>query len=201
MTKRLRETCVPLDGVVIISVGNNAWYKNRDGILRVFNNVVARYEGRQPTLVVAGAGLAASQMATLHRNGLSGAVISLGAVSSDVLEALYRRADVCLFPSIYEGFGWPPLEAQCCGCPVVASTGGSLREILGESALLAAPNDHESLADHVLRILEDHDLREGLIARGYENIKRFSAEKMVDEYLEVYEEILRDQAKPGNLKE
>jgi glycosyltransferase involved in cell wall biosynthesis len=106
--------------------------------------------------------------------GLQGQVRFLGYCPHDDLPALYRQAAGLLFPSLFEGFGMPVLEAMASGCPVVCSNTSSLPEIAGDAALLAEPYDHEGLADAVARILRDGDLRAELGRRGLAQAARFS---------------------------
>jgi glycosyltransferase involved in cell wall biosynthesis len=88
-------------------------------------------------------------------------------------------ANVFAFPSLYEGFGLPPLEAMACGTPVVTSRISSLPEVVGEGALLVDPYDEEAIAQGISRVLDDEDLRQRLVARGLERAAAFSWERSV----------------------
>ncbi|MEO7836403.1 MAG: glycosyltransferase family 1 protein [Acidimicrobiales bacterium] len=103
-------------------------------------------------------------------------VVRLGYVSAGRRTTLLRRAAAFAFPSVYEGFGLPPLEAMVAGVPVVATTGGALREVLGDGALLVAPGDHEALAEALRLVLDDESFRAALVARGRARSARFSWE-------------------------
>ena len=98
---------------------------------------------------------------------------------------LLKNAEVFVFPSFYEGFGMPPLEAQLAGVPVVASNTSSLPEILEKSALLVNPSKPEEIAEGIYKIISNPDLKESLIKKGYENVKRFNWEKCVKETLNI----------------
>jgi len=98
---------------------------------------------------------------------------------------LLKNADVFVYPSFYEGFGLPVLEAQAVGTPVVASNTSSLPEILGSSALLINPNKPEEIAGAIYKVLKDENLRNELIKKGQENVKRFSWLKCAEETLKV----------------
>jgi len=98
---------------------------------------------------------------------------------------LLKNAEVFVFPSFYEGFGMPPLEAQLAGAPVVASNTSSLPEILEKSALLVNPSKPEEIAEGIYKIISNPDLKESLIKKGYENVKRFNWEKCVKETLNI----------------
>lgn len=98
---------------------------------------------------------------------------------------LLKNADVFVFPSFYEGFGMPVLEAQKAGAPVVASNAGALPEILGDSALLVDPHNTQEIAEAIYKVLSDKKLRNDLIKKGQENIKRFSWPKCAKETLKI----------------
>jgi glycosyltransferase involved in cell wall biosynthesis len=90
-------------------------------------------------------------------SALPDGVETRGGVSTDELVALYRRASALVFPSLYEGFGLPPVEAMACGCPVATSNAGSLPEVVGDAAVLVDPRDPESIAAGVLEALTRAD--------------------------------------------
>jgi glycosyltransferase involved in cell wall biosynthesis len=106
--------------------------------------------------------------------GMSEQVQFLGFTADDDLPALYSAAEVFAFPSLYEGFGLPPLEAMACGVPVVASNTSSLPEVVASAALTVDPTDVEALADALRRLLDDHGLRNTLINRGQLRVQGFS---------------------------
>jgi len=101
----------------------------------------------------------------------------LGRVSDDELISYYQNAVCFIFPSLYEGFGIPVIEAQACGCPVISSNCSSLQEVLDESAIMCNPTDIEGFANAMKSIYEDDTLRNTIISKGFENAKRFSWEK------------------------
>jgi glycosyltransferase involved in cell wall biosynthesis len=103
------------------------------------------------------------------------------------MAALYNCVDILLFPSLYEGFGWPPLEAMACGTPVVASDAASLPEVMGDAGLRCPPRDHEALAQAMEALLTDAELRQAVIARGLARASRFTWEKVAQQTLAVYE--------------
>ena len=98
----------------------------------------------------------------------------LGRLDDDQLIEQYRNAAVFAFPSLYEGFGIPPLEAQACGCPVVAASSASIPEVLGNSVLYFDPLDPPGMAKALRRVLLDHKLRADLRRLGQENVLRYS---------------------------
>ncbi len=111
-------------------------------------------------------------------------------VSEEDLVLLYNCADVFLYPSLYEGFGIPLLEAMSCGVPVITSNTTSIPEVVGDTALLINPRDGEELKKALLSLLNDEKLRKDLINRGFEQVKKFSWRKMAEKTLEVYRLVL-----------
>lgn len=114
----------------------------------------------------------------------------LGYVSNEMLSALYRSATCFVYPSVYEGFGLPPLEAMACGCPVVVSNVASLPEVCGDAAFYVDPYNVESIAEGMYKVLTDDELRQNLIKKGLERAKLFSWEKSAREHIKVFEEVL-----------
>lgn len=106
-------------------------------------------------------------------------------VSEDKKWQLLKNTDVFVYPSFYEGFGMPVLEAQKAGVPVVVSNTGALPEILGNSALLVNPNNIEEIAEAIYKVLSSEQLRNDLIKKGQENIKHFSWFKCAEETLRI----------------
>jgi len=109
--------------------------------------------------------------------------------SSELLPHVYNAADVLALPSLQEGFGFPLLEAMASGCPIVASNQGPIVATLSDTGLLAPPLDVISLANSILRILENDDLRADLAKRAFERSELFSWERCAKETASVYEEV------------
>jgi glycosyltransferase involved in cell wall biosynthesis len=120
----------------------------------------------------------------IKENDLYKRVIKIGFVDEDDLPKIYNLADLLLFPSLYEGFGLPILEAQACGCPVLTSNVTSCPEVAGDGAHIVDPYSVDEIRDGILKIIEDNDYKEQLIQKGFENIKRFSWEKSARKILE-----------------
>jgi glycosyltransferase involved in cell wall biosynthesis len=171
----------------ILHLGNNAAYKNREGALRIGALVRRECPIR---LVLAGPAPTEALRRLADDLGMAAHVDWRPDVSDVELHELYRSAGVLLFPSLYEGFGWPPLEAMACGCPVVCSNAASLPEVVGAAALLAAPDDHAGLARHCLEVLSKPAVRAELIKRGHENTKRFTLERFAAGLLDTYSRAL-----------
>ena len=109
----------------------------------------------------------------------------LGRVSDENLIRYYSNALAFVFPSFYEGFGIPVLEAQACGCPVLSSSSSSLPEVLGDSALFCDPNNVKEFTNAIKQIVDNEELRGRLVSSGYKNIKRFRWESSADKLLNV----------------
>ncbi len=121
---------------------------------------------------------------------LKGSVEYRGYVDDETLAGLYRNATCFVYPSLYEGFGLPPLEAMACGCPVVVSNVASLPEVCGDAAHYVDPHDVEGIAEGMYKVLTDNALRQSLIQKGLERARLFSWEKSAREHLKVFEEVL-----------
>jgi len=128
-----------------------------------------------------------------RRRGVEADVVALDYVTHEDLPALYRTAEALVFPSLYEGFGLPLLEAMACGTPVVASTAPALPEVVGDAGLMCDPHDAEDIARAMMRINDDRQLRDSLVARGFERIKLFSWRKTAEETLALYRKLLQGE--------
>jgi len=125
--------------------------------------------------------------AQVRHLGLEGQVLFPGYIPDEDKAALLSGATAFLFPSLYEGFGLPVLEAQACGCPVIASTTSSLPEVAGDGALLVDAQDTAAIAAAMQRVAVEHHLRESLIERGFANVRRFSWIACAQSVLDVIE--------------
>ena len=174
----------------LLHVGNDAWYKNRYDLLRIYSTYRKRFsEGMK--LVLVGPPLNERQRSLALKEGFIDEITWIDQASTELLRALYSTARALIFPSLYEGFGWPPLEAQSCGCPVVASPLGSLSEILENGGILIDPSDKERYASAINRLEKDIGFRDQEIEKGFSNAKRFDAKKTVAEYLSVYDHVIK----------
>ncbi|MEP6936816.1 MAG: glycosyltransferase family 1 protein [Chthoniobacterales bacterium] len=166
----------------LLHVGSNLRRKNRDGVLRIF----ARYaKNCNAQMVFAGDALSPELCGIARSLGIAGEIIEVPAPANEMLEALYNRATALIFPSRFEGFGWPVIEAQACGCPIVCSNAGPLPEVAGDAALLFDVQDEEGFARGVAQ-LSDEEERDRWSARSLANARRFTAGEMITRYIEVY---------------
>ena len=122
-------------------------------------------------------------------------VIMVGYVPDEELPLYYQGAEMLVFPSMYEGFGIPILEAMACGIPVITSNISSMPEVAGNAAVLVNPYETNEIAAAMQRICSNRDLRKDLIAKGSKNVKRFNWEKTAEKTLSVYEESYMDGRK------
>jgi glycosyltransferase involved in cell wall biosynthesis len=130
----------------------------------------------------------------VRRLGLSDRVVLPGYVPDADLPALLSGALAFIYPSLYEGFGLPLLEAMACGTPVICSNASSLPEVAGDAALLVDPTDTEALADALARLVADEGLRRELVERGFRQMRRFSWRRCAEETLRVLEGVGRGLA-------
>jgi glycosyltransferase involved in cell wall biosynthesis len=126
----------------------------------------------------------------VQQAGLEGRVIFPGYVDDADLPALYRAATVFVYPSLYEGFGLPPLEAMACGTPVISSNAASLPEVVGDAARLIDPADSEALAQALHDVLTQPALQADLRQRGQRRAAQFSWQRCAAETLAVYSAVL-----------
>jgi glycosyltransferase involved in cell wall biosynthesis len=132
----------------------------------------------------------------IQRSPFATDVRVLGFVPESALPDLYRAADAFVYPSLYEGFGLPPLEAMACHCPVIASTRGSLGEVIGEAALPVEPEDIDAMAEQMRRLVADPALRARLQTAGLAQARKFDWNLAAAATLEVYERAIRPANQP-----
>jgi glycosyltransferase involved in cell wall biosynthesis len=183
-----------IEAPYILHVGTIEPRKNLERLLEAFSRACVA-AGTAHRLVLAGAqgwGYE-SVLAKIRTERLEDAVTLTGTVSPEDLVHLYRGADLFAYPSLYEGFGLPVVEAMACGTPVVTADVASLPEIAGDAALLVDPRDVAALADAIARGIGDSALRERLRADGLERARAFTWERCARETLAVYEEVLAAQ--------
>ena len=116
-----------------------------------------------------------------------------GYIFRDELQYYYKKALCLLFPSIYEGFGFPVLEAMSCGTPVITSNVSSMPEISGNAAITVNPGDVNALAESMMKLLNDKNLREKLITKGFERVLQFSWKRCAERTIKVFEKVLMDR--------
>ena len=161
---------LPEHAPLVLHVGRN-FYKNRQSVLAVFARIRARRHDARLVLVGELTPQLAPAVADLD---LERHVHVVPYIAPENMAALYTTASLLLFPSLYEGFGYPVLEAQLCGTPVVCSNGGALAEVAGNGARVFAPDDVEGMAVAAIELLENSRAAAALVACGRENAARYS---------------------------
>jgi glycosyltransferase involved in cell wall biosynthesis len=129
----------------------------------------------------------------LEDKDLKESVLLTDLVSDAELSVIMNQADLFVYPSLYEGFGLPPLEAMACGTPVLTSNLSSLPEVTGDAAILINPYDIDQMASAMINILEDEELKGGLAKKGMQRAAMFSWEKMARETLEAYSGLAQER--------
>jgi glycosyltransferase involved in cell wall biosynthesis len=169
----------------VIYVGTLQPRKNLTGLLDAFANLVG--QGRDLHLAIVGkkGWLYEPLFARVRELGLEQRVHFPGYVPQPDLPALLSGAQLFALPSLYEGFGFPILEAMACGTPVVCSAVASLPEVAGDAAILVSPRDTAQLVQALARVLDDDALRQQLVRKGLDRVSRFSWEKCAQQTLEV----------------
>jgi glycosyltransferase involved in cell wall biosynthesis len=186
---RLRNLYIDPAQSFLLHVGGNQWYKNRLGVLRVF--CFLSQLKLDLKLVMVGKPWTVEMRRFVVEHGMSDKTFELTGIDDEDLRALYSTATMMLFPSLQEGFGWPILEAQACGCPVVTSDRSPMDEVGGNAAVYVNPEDPESAA-LIVKYSLDH--LPGMREAGTHNAARFSESAMIDTYLSLYDRVRRDRS-------
>jgi glycosyltransferase involved in cell wall biosynthesis len=194
--ERVRER-YQLHGPFALYVGNIKPHKNLERLIDAFDLVRRGGFERLELLII---GDQISKYPRLRRavdkHKLHKHVRFLGFVADDTLAALYRLATVFVFPSLYEGFGLPPLEAMASGTPVVTSNRSSLPEVVGDAAVLVDPYSAASIAEGIQQVLSDPELRRSLSARGLARAREFSWDASIRRVHEVYMDVASQSTSP-----
>ena len=176
----------------ILYAGNIKPHKNLERLIEAFHLLRRDDALKDVQLLIIGDEI--SKYATLrravHRHKLHKHVRFFGFVSHQTLAALYRLADVFVFPSLYEGFGLPPLEAMASGTPVITSNVSSLPEVVGDAAMMIDPYKPQAIADAIRRVLAEPELRTALRTRGLARAREFSWERSIKRVRQIYDEVL-----------
>jgi glycosyltransferase involved in cell wall biosynthesis len=184
-----RDWRIPEDAFVVLHVGSTVDRKNVPLVIQTAARL--RMEvGADVYLLQVGGRLTGEQEALIDRLGLSRVVRSVWAADERTLRRAYRAADVLLFPSLYEGFGFPVLEAFASGVPVVTSGAGGLREVGGDAAVVVEGRDPAAYVQALVELSEDQDRREALIALGMHQADGFTWRRTADQTAEVYRTFL-----------
>lgn len=186
-TVPISEIIIPYIEPYLLYVGNRGNYKNFNWFIRSVAPLLRKFGLRT---ICAGGGLfTPAETKLIYDLGLIDKVLQQP-ITDVLLEQLYRNAVAFVFPTLYEGFGLPVLEAFACDCPCIVSNVSSLPEVAGEAALYIEIGRPESLQYAVELVLYDSDVRRDLIKRGRQQLSRFSWNNTVDQTLTIYKSIL-----------
>ena len=179
-----------LTGPYVLTVTASHPHKNLDGLIAAYEQLCTGWDTPPPLVVVGIRGRAHEALETRAARLARGRVVVTGWVDDAALAALYRNARVFAFPSKYEGFGFPVLEAMSVGVPVASSTATSLAELVGDAAVTFDPERPAEIAAAIRRAYEDEPLRAQLIERGYAQAARFTWARCARETIDVYRRAL-----------
>lgn len=183
-------------GPYILAVGNLQPRKNLYRLILAYARLLRNGAYRGNLVLVGKSKWQESSLFQLaHELGLEDHINFTGYVTDEDLVALYNGADVFVYPSLYEGFGLPPLEAMACGCPVVASDSSSLPEVVGDAGILAPPQSDDAIAWAISRLIFEPGLRTTLMTRGVERVQRFSMLAAAQQTMRLYQMVVARRAK------
>jgi len=180
----------------ILYVGNVKPHKNIGGLIMAFMSIEPEFIKEYKLLIVGKKeGFIVNDekiQNAIKNDGLLNEKIKFtGKVSEDELVKIYKNADMLVFPSFYEGFGLPPLEAMAAGCPVICSNAASLPEVCVEAAMYCNPYDHIDIAEKIRKLILNNDIRKKLIEKGKIRAKHFSWNDCAKKYTDIFEKLIQ----------
>ena len=179
-----------LPGQYLLFVGARAGYKNFKGFIEAFSSsdfLLSNYE----ILCFGGGALTEKELAHLTELGLNAAQVKQISGDDALLSECYAKASALIYPSFYEGFGLPPLEAMANHCPVICSDTSSIPEVVGDAGAYFNPNSSSQMAEVMESLLQSEDMREKLIKNGQSRIAQFTIEECARKTADVYKKILK----------
>ncbi len=179
---------------LVLAVGTQEPRKNHSGLIKAFYQAQKQKNGPAMLAIAGGTGwLYEETQRLVEELKLQKKVRFLGRVSDFELVTLYSMADIFAFPSFFEGFGIPPIEAMACGAPVITSNTSSLPEVVGDAALLVDPHNIDELATAIMHLLKDEQLREELRQKGYQRVQHYTWEASAQKLLAIYQHLYQGQ--------
>jgi glycosyltransferase involved in cell wall biosynthesis len=172
----------------VLHVGSNLRRKNRTVALKAVASISARWPGR---IAFAGEPLSGALRSEARELGVEDRVVEVERPNNGLLEALYSGALALVFPSRFEGFGWPIAEAQAAGCPVICSDREPFPEVAGEAAITCDADDHEAFGRAVLDLAAHPERRGALVAAGLVNVRRYEPRVMIEQFVSLYRGLVR----------
>ncbi|RLC37645.1 hypothetical protein DRH29_00930 [candidate division Kazan bacterium] len=177
-------------------VGQWRQHKNLVRLIRAFALLKRQYNLDYQLVLVGQVDEYASEIPRVIKQlGLQDSVITTGYISDNNLSIFYDRAEIFVFPSLYEGFGIPPLEAMSAGTPVISSNASVMPEVLGDAAVYFDPTNIKDMADTMYKVASSFTIKKQLKDKGFKQIKKYSYTKMAREILAIYKKVL---AEPSN---
>ncbi len=175
----------------LLAVGSLQPRKNLVRLLRAYVKLREQHKDFQQQLVLVGRQLWLYQeiLREIRQQNFAQDVIVTGYVDNEDLPALYRSATTLVYPSLFEGFGLPPLEAMACGTPVITSNNSSLPEVVGDAALLVDAHDEQAIANAIFRLVNDKNLQAKLRVAGFAQAQRFTWRQAAEKTLAIYQTI------------
>ena len=177
----------------ILYVGSLEPRKNIGTLLEAYELMRSKHPELKPKLVLIGGESPLFAEVRLKVKKFKDDILFKGFVNDEMLRTYYRRASLFVYPSLYEGFGLPPLEAMASGVPVVTTLTSSLPEVVGDAALMVSPYNIEQLAETMATVLTNPQIREDLIAKGREQVRKFNWYRVARNTLAVYYEVYNSQ--------
>jgi glycosyltransferase involved in cell wall biosynthesis len=177
------------DTFCLLNVGSDHTRKNLVNVLKSLE--ILQQEGLPFEFWKVGSDFTAEQKDTIQNLKLEGVVRYLGRPDRSILIELYNAADVLVFPSLFEGFGMPLLEAMACGTPVVTSNVSAMPEVVGDDGMLVDPNSPQSIAEAIIRLHHDPILHAKLTAGGLTRVKSFTWQNTAEQIAKIYEQIVQ----------
>ena len=168
-------------------VGAAAWYKNRLGLVQIFDQLQKLLAPAEPRLLLVGGALEPEVQSYIQQASIETRVTRLTGLSNEDLQAAYSLAEALIFPSLQEGFGWPVIEAQSCGCPVFATGRKPMTELGGDAAMYFDPADTAGAAAIIAASMRQ---REAIRQAGLENVQRFTVDQMIEGYMCAYRHVI-----------
>ncbi|MEY4630211.1 MAG: hypothetical protein RIQ81_331 [Pseudomonadota bacterium] len=176
----------------VLYVGSLEPRKNINTLIEAYVNMRRQHPEIQHKLVLVGGESPLFADVQLRVQDFAGDIVFEGFIDDETLRRYYVNAALVAYPSLYEGFGLPPLEAMASGTPVVTSDGSSLPEVVGDAALMVNPHSVEELTQAMVRMLTDKELRETFVARGRQQVERFNWYRVARNTLAVYYEVVNE---------
>ncbi|MFZ6017750.1 MAG: glycosyltransferase family 4 protein [Nitrospirota bacterium] len=176
----------------IFCVASTRKYKNLDGLVKAYNILKKKYDIAHKLVLAGHKDRYYEELQKIIKvSNLENVVIFTGFLQDDELLSLYSLADIFVYPSFYEGFGLPILEAMASGTPVVVSNMTSIPEVVGDAGLLFDPHNIDEMAEKIYSAIKNKDLRKVLISKGFERVKEFTWERTAEKVLGVINSVVK----------